>query len=68
MVTSSQLRSKLRRTDKGSAASGINIWGDDGRLLDYPAFTSTSIPANLTRGTGAVPVGLALWCVQRPGD
>jgi len=53
MVTSPQLRSKLRRTDKGTAGSGINIWGDDGRLLDYLAFCSTSIPANLTRGSGS---------------
>jgi len=53
MVTSPALRSKLRRTDKGSAASGINIWGNDGLLLNYPGLTSTAIPANLTRGTGS---------------
>ncbi len=53
MVTSPALRSKLRRTDKGNAGSGINIWGDSAKLLDYPGFTSTAIPANLTRGTGS---------------
>ena len=51
-VTSPAMRSKLRRTDQGTAASGINLWKDNQSLLGYPAFSTTSVPSNLTQGSG----------------
>jgi HK97 family phage major capsid protein len=51
-VASPQLRAKLRNTEAGSGNSGLKLWRD-GKVLDYPALSSTSIPANLTKGGGS---------------
>ena len=51
-VCSPQLRSKLRRTPRGATDAGINLWDRGKTILDYPAFTTTSVPANITRGSG----------------
>ena len=52
-ITSPQLRSKLRRTPRGATDVGITLWDRGNTILDYPAFTSTSVPSNVTRGTGS---------------
>jgi HK97 family phage major capsid protein len=52
-VASPQLRSKLRRTPRGATDVGITLWDRGNTIMDYPAFTSTSVPANITQGGGS---------------
>ncbi len=40
------------RTIEVSTGGGRFLWGDDGRILEYPAVASTHLPSNLAKGSG----------------
>ena len=48
-VTTSAVRATLRAVEKATG-TGLYVWGDDDRLLSYPAQTSPGMPADLTKG------------------
>lgn len=48
-LTTPEIRRLLRKTER-AAGSGM-VW-DRGGMLDYPGEVSTSVPSNLTKGTG----------------
>lgn len=43
---------KLRSVDGSTAGAGAWLWDDD-EILDKPAYSSTALPNNLTKGSGA---------------
>jgi HK97 family phage major capsid protein len=51
-VTSPQLRAKLRKTARDTGASGIMCWDND-MIMERQAFSTTSIPSNITEGTAS---------------
>jgi HK97 family phage major capsid protein len=60
-LTSPELRAELRTTDSATDA-GRFLW-DGGRILDYPAFSSRHVPADLVKGSGnnLTAIILARW-------
>lgn len=48
---SPELRDRMRRTDRGTN-TGRYLFDDDAKIIGYPAAVSTSIPANLAKGSG----------------
>jgi HK97 family phage major capsid protein len=51
-ISTPGVRRKMRGTlDFAAAAAGTPLWSDDGRVLGHRAFATTSVPANLTKGT-----------------
>lgn len=40
------------RTDQLGTGGGMFLWSDAGTILEYPALATSSMPANLTKGTG----------------
>jgi len=60
-LTSPNGRSKLRRVDSTSGNSGQFLWSKDANtVLAYPAFATTNVPNNLTKGSGTALTSLIL--------
>lgn len=50
-LTNPKVRGKLKTTTKESGQA-IYLWDRDDRVNNYPAFTSTLVPSDLTKGAG----------------
>lgn len=52
-ITTPRVRGKLRKTEVFTGTNGAPVWtgGRDGELIGYPAFATTLMPGNLTKGT-----------------
>lgn len=58
-VSSPEGRAKLRSTDGSTGNAGAWLWSDADRILSHAAFATTSVPANLTKGSGTNLTALA---------
>ncbi|WP_165076061.1 phage major capsid protein [Paludisphaera rhizosphaerae] len=51
-VGSPKVRAKLRGTDGSTGSAGAWLWNDSDRVLGKAAFATTSMPDDLTKGSG----------------
>lgn len=51
VFTTPQARKRLRRTPRFGGESAP-LWSDDNRVMGYPAFSTSHLPADGTKGTG----------------
>lgn len=58
-ITSPDGEAKLRLTDGSTGNAGEWLWSDSDRILGKPAVSTTSVPNNLTKGSGTGLTALA---------
>jgi HK97 family phage major capsid protein len=58
-ITSPDGEAKLRLTDGSTGNAGAWLWSDSDRILGRPAASTTSVPNNLTKGSGTGLTALA---------
>lgn len=55
-LTNTKVRGRLRKTQEFTGTNGVPVWrsnGLAGEVLGYKAFTTNSVPSNLTKGTSS---------------